>query len=240
MILRRCAAAILAGLVLTIGLAGNVSAQTYPTKPVRILVGAGPDLVARVLAQKFTEAFGQQFVVEQLPAAGGLIAGQTVMKARPDGYTLLFSTATYVALQAYRPDTTFDLAHDFTPIGKIGEGPAVLYAHPSLGVKNLAELLKVAKEKPGQINCGSTGPGTQAISDASCCACMAKSTSFMCPITEWDRRWSTCWPGGRNCCSASSSACPMSPVENLSHSPSPDRSGLPRRAASDHRRGRNA
>jgi len=159
MSLRRCAVAILTCLGLAIGSAG---AQTYPTKPIRILVGAGPDLVARVIGQKFTEAFGQQVVVEQLPGAGGLIAGQTVLKARPDGYTLLFSTATYVALQAYRPDTTFDLAHDFTPIGKIGEGPAVLYAHPSLGVKTLAELLKVAKEKPGQINCGSTGPGTQA------------------------------------------------------------------------------
>jgi tripartite-type tricarboxylate transporter receptor subunit TctC len=115
-----------------------------------------------VIGQKFTEAFGQQVVVEQLPGAGGLIAGQTVLKSRPDGYTLLFSTATYVALQAYRPDTTFNLARDFAPVGKIGEGPAVLYAHPSLGVKTLPDLLKAAKERPGQINCGSTGPGTQA------------------------------------------------------------------------------
>jgi tripartite-type tricarboxylate transporter receptor subunit TctC len=161
MILRRCAAAILGCLGLMIAVTGDACAQTYPTKPIRILVGAGPDLVARVLAQKFTEALGQQVVVEQLPGAGGLIAGQTVLKARPDGYTLLFSTATYVALKAYRPDTTFDLARDFTPIGKIGEGPAVLYAQPSLGAKTVAELLKIAKEKPGQINCGSTGPGTQ-------------------------------------------------------------------------------
>jgi tripartite-type tricarboxylate transporter receptor subunit TctC len=161
MILRRCAAAILGCLGLMIAVTGDACAQTYPTKPIRILVGAGPDLVARVLAQKFTEALGQQVVVEQLPGAGGLIAGQTVLKARPDGYTLLFSTATYVALKAYRPDTTFDLARDFTPIGKIGEGPAVLYAYPSLGAKTVAELLKIAKEKPGQINCGSTGPGAQ-------------------------------------------------------------------------------
>src|SRR5712672_1591371 len=130
MALSRCAVAILACLAFTTGSAEDVGAQTYPTKPIRILVGAGPDLVARVLAQKFTEALGQQVVVEQLPGAGGLIAGQMVLKARPDGYTLLFSTATYVALKAYRPDTTFNLARDFAPVGKIGEGPAVLFAHP--------------------------------------------------------------------------------------------------------------
>jgi tripartite-type tricarboxylate transporter receptor subunit TctC len=162
MALRRRAAAILACFALASLSAESVRAQTYPTKPIRIFVGAGPDLVARVLAQKFTEAFGQQVVVEQLPGAGGLIAGQTVLKSRPDGYTLLFSTATYVALQAYRPDTTFNLARDFAPVGKIGEGPAVLFAHPSLGVKTLPELLKYAKDNPGKLNCGSTGPGTQA------------------------------------------------------------------------------
>jgi tripartite-type tricarboxylate transporter receptor subunit TctC len=137
-------------------------AQNYPTKPIRIFVGAGPDLVARVVAQKLTEAFGQQVVVEQVPGAGGIIAAQSVLKARPDGYTLLFSTATYMALEAFRPDISFDLSRDFEPIGKIGEGPAVLYANPSLGAKTLSDVLKIAKEKPGQINCASTGPGTQA------------------------------------------------------------------------------
>jgi tripartite-type tricarboxylate transporter receptor subunit TctC len=162
MSVRRGAVAILAWLVLAIGGAGSACAQAWPTKPIRIFVGAGPDFVARIIGQKFTEAMGQQVVVEQLPGAGGLIAGQTVLKSRPDGYTLLFSTATYVALQAYRPDTTFNLARDFAPVGKIGEGPAVLYAQASLGVKTLADLLKLAKEKPGVLNCGSTGPGTQA------------------------------------------------------------------------------
>jgi tripartite-type tricarboxylate transporter receptor subunit TctC len=161
MAVRRFAVAV-ACLALAIGGAGRACAQTYPTKPIRIFVGAGPDLIARVIAQKLTESFGQQVVVEQLPGAGGLIAGQTVLKARPDGYTLLFSTATYVALQAYRPDTTFNLARDFAPVAKLGAGPAVLFASPSLGVKTLADLLKLAKERPGQINCGSSGPGTQA------------------------------------------------------------------------------
>ena len=161
MALRCRAVAILAGLALAIAAQG-ACAQNYPTKPIRIFVGAGPDFVARIIGQKFTEALGQQVVVEQLPGAGGLIAGQTVLKSRPDGYTLLFSTATYVALQAYRPDTTFNLARDFAPVGKIGEGPAVLFAQSSLGVKTLADLLKLAKERPGELNCGSTGPGTQA------------------------------------------------------------------------------
>src|SRR6202040_55209 len=126
MALRCCAVAILACLALAIAAAKGVCAQSYPTKPIRIFVGAGPDLVARVIGQKFTEALGQQVVVEQLPGAGGLIAGQTVLKSRPDGYTLLFSTATYVPLQAYRPDPPLTLARAFPPVGKIGEGPAVL------------------------------------------------------------------------------------------------------------------
>jgi tripartite-type tricarboxylate transporter receptor subunit TctC len=137
-------------------------AADYPFKPVRIIVGAGPDVIARVLAQVFSEALGQQFVVEQLPGAGGIIAAQTVKRALPDGYTLLFSTATIVALQAYRPDISYNLATDFEPIGKIGEGPAVLFASPSLGAKNLTEVLAIAKSKPGTINCASSGPGTQA------------------------------------------------------------------------------
>jgi tripartite-type tricarboxylate transporter receptor subunit TctC len=140
----------------------GVGAAGYPFKPVRIIVGAGPDVAARVLAQVFSEALGQQFVVEQLPGAGGIIAAQTAKRALPDGYTLFFSTATIVALQAYRPDITYNLATDFEPIGKIGEGPAVLYASPSLGAKTLADVLAVAKARPGTINCASTGPGTQA------------------------------------------------------------------------------
>jgi tripartite-type tricarboxylate transporter receptor subunit TctC len=143
-------------------LGDSALAADYPLKPVRIIVGAGPDVVARVLAQVFSEALGHQFVVEQLPGAGGIIAARTVRRARPDGYTLLFSTATIVALQAYRSDTGYNLATDFEPIGKVGEGPAVLFASPSLGAKTLTDVLAIAKAKPGTINCASTGPGTQA------------------------------------------------------------------------------
>jgi tripartite-type tricarboxylate transporter receptor subunit TctC len=159
-LVRRFVAASFAMVALA-ALGGGAVAADYPFKPVRIIVGAGPDVVARVLAQVFSEALGQQFVVEQLPGAGGIIAAQTVQRARPDGYTLLFSTATIVALQAYRPDITYNLATDFEPIGKVGEGPAVLYASPSLGAKTLADVMAVAKAKPGTINCASTGPGTQ-------------------------------------------------------------------------------
>src|SRR6185437_14071012 len=79
-------------------LGGSAVAADYPSKPVRIIVGAGPDIIARVLAQVFTEALGQQFIVQQLPGAGGIIAAQTARRAPPDGYTLMFSTATIVAL----------------------------------------------------------------------------------------------------------------------------------------------
>jgi tripartite-type tricarboxylate transporter receptor subunit TctC len=144
-----------------VALTAPVRAADYPgSTTVRIIVGAGPDVVARVLAQQFSKSLGT-FIVQQMPGAGGIIAAQTVKQARPDGYTLLFSTATIVALQAYRP-VNYNLATDFEPIGKIGEGPAVLYANPALGAQNLADVLRIAKEKPGSINCASTGPGTQA------------------------------------------------------------------------------
>src|ERR1700744_5845804 len=160
-LLRRLITASLALSALAASGDGAVAADSR-FKPVRIIVGAGPDVAARVLAQVFSEALGQQFVVEQLPGAGGIIAAQTVKRALPDGYTLLFSTATIVALQAYRPDISYNLATDSEPIGKIGEGPAVLFASPSLGAKNLTEVLAIAKSKPGTINCASSGPGTQA------------------------------------------------------------------------------
>ena len=152
----------LLGVWLAVSFAVPAGAQSYPTKTIKIIVGAGPDIIARVLAEQFTQDFGRQVVVEQLPGAGGIVAGQTVARARPDGYTLLFSTATYAALQAYRTDISFDLAKDFEPIGKVGGGPAVIFANPSLGVHTLAELIAVAKTRPGQINCASSGPGTQA------------------------------------------------------------------------------
>lgn len=155
-------AASLVALALSCLCSPGSQAAPYPTKPIRIIVGAGPDLVARILAQRLTVALGQNVVVEQLPGAGGIVAAQTVKNARPDGYTLLFSTATYVAVEAFRPDVSFNLGRDFAPIGKIGDGPAILFANPSLGVKSLADLLRVAKERPGQINCASSGFGTQA------------------------------------------------------------------------------
>jgi tripartite-type tricarboxylate transporter receptor subunit TctC len=139
-----------------------VAAPDYPRKAVKIIVGAGPDIIARVLAEQFTQAFGQQVVVEQVPGAGGVIAAQTVARARPDGYTILFSTATFAALQAFRPDASFNLSTDFEPIGKVGAGPATIFVNPSLGVTTLAGLLQAGKDKPGKILCASSGPGTQA------------------------------------------------------------------------------
>jgi tripartite-type tricarboxylate transporter receptor subunit TctC len=159
---RTRAVAMMASLAVTLLWGQAWGASPYPTKAIKIVVGAGPDIIARVLAEQFTEAFGQQVVVEQLPGAGGVVAAQTVARARPDGYTLLFSTATFAALQAFRPDASFNLSTDFEPIGKVGSGPATIFVHPSLGVTTLAGLLQLGKEKPGQLLCASSGPGTQA------------------------------------------------------------------------------
>lgn len=141
--------------------AGAAEAK-YPEHPIRLVIGAGPDLVPRLIAQKIQEQFGHNVFVDQQPGAGGVIAAQTVAKAKPDGYTLLFSTATFVAIQAFRPNSTFDMSRDFEPVGKVGEGPAVLFAHPSIGVSNLAELRAYAAKHPGELNCASSGLGTQA------------------------------------------------------------------------------
>ncbi len=140
----------------------QAAAQDYPTQTIKVIVGAGPDFVGRIVAQHLTQIFGQQAVVEQLPGAGGIVAAQTVARARPNGYTLLATTASYAAQQAYRPDVSYNLSTDFEHIGLIGVGPALLLVNPSLGVTSLKDLVAAAKAKPGELDCASSGPGTQA------------------------------------------------------------------------------
>lgn len=151
----------LRGIVATmmLGACAAVCAQEFPTKPIRVIVGPGPDIVARIMGQKFTEAWGQQVVIDPRAAAGGVVAAEAVAKAAPDGYTLLLSSASYPINAALQIGTT-DVIKDFSAVALAGSAPFILMVHPSLPVKSLAELIALARQRPGQINYASSGNGT--------------------------------------------------------------------------------
>jgi tripartite-type tricarboxylate transporter receptor subunit TctC len=140
----------------------SARAQDYPTRPVFFVVGPGPDVMARLFAQKLTEAFGQQVLVDIQAAAGGVVAARTVAKAAPDGHTMLLSTGVYSIMEVMRRDLPFSFQRDFEPVAEIGSLSFLLLATPSLGVSSLDELIKLARLKPGVINCASSGVGTTA------------------------------------------------------------------------------
>jgi tripartite-type tricarboxylate transporter receptor subunit TctC len=135
------------------------SAQTYPTRPIRVLVGPGPDIVARLFAPKMSEVLGQQVIVEPRPGAGGVIAAQAVANAAPDGYMLLQATASYT-INTAMGTLPLDLAQDFTPIESVSTIPFVLVVAPSVPAKTLTELIAYAKANPGKLNYASSGVGT--------------------------------------------------------------------------------
>src|SRR5215210_6781557 len=139
-------------------------AQDYPSRLVKIIIGFGPgataDITARVLAQRFNEKPGQQFVVENKPGAGSNLAADFVARAPKDGYTLLMATTANAINQTVSPNLTFDFAKDLAPVTLVASVPNVLVAHPSLGALSVQELIALAKSKPEQIFFGSSGVGT--------------------------------------------------------------------------------
>jgi tripartite-type tricarboxylate transporter receptor subunit TctC len=139
-------------------------AQTYPSKPVRILVGFSPggvpDIAARILSQKLSETWKQPVTVENRLGAGSNIAAQSVAAAAPDGYTLLSVSSAHAIAPAIYPKLGFDAVRDFSGITLTATGPALLIVSPKLGVKNVAELIALAKSKPGQLNYSSAGVGS--------------------------------------------------------------------------------
>lgn len=137
-------------------------AQNYPVKPIRFIVGPGPDVLARLVGQKLTESWGQQVVVDQRPAAGGIIAAESVAKAAPDGYTLLLSTATYTVAAILYPKLPYDFVRDLAPVSLLASLPFLLVAHPSVPAKSVKELIQLARARPGQLNYASSGNGTTA------------------------------------------------------------------------------
>ena len=142
-------------------------AQGFPNKPARIVVpfppGAATDILARLLAQKLTEAWGQAVVIDNKPGAGSIIGAQAVASAPPDGYTLFMGhIGTHGANPALYAKLPYDPVKDFAPITLLVSIPNLLAAHPSLGVNSVAELIALAKSKPGVLNVGSPGVSTSA------------------------------------------------------------------------------
>ncbi|MCE9661025.1 MAG: tripartite tricarboxylate transporter substrate binding protein [Burkholderiales bacterium] len=151
-------AAVTAGTVLP------VSAQDYPSKPVRIIVPAGVtsvgDIVARLLSIHMAKAMGQPFIVENLPVASGIPGTDKMIRSPKDGYTVGIISNNHAINPAIRKDLPYDSLKDITPISIIGNTPLVLVTNPAFPAKDLPELLALAKAKPGGLTYGSAGAGT--------------------------------------------------------------------------------
>jgi tripartite-type tricarboxylate transporter receptor subunit TctC len=146
------------------GLASNSAcAQTYPSKPIRVINPASPggnsDIIFRLLAGKMGELLGQQLVADYRPGAGGRIGSEMTAKSTPDGYTTALVGAFFVINPSLINNIPFDTIRDFTALGLIVDIPATVTLHPSLPAKNVRELFAIAKSRPGQIFFSSSGPG---------------------------------------------------------------------------------
>jgi tripartite-type tricarboxylate transporter receptor subunit TctC len=151
--------------LLGILLCGNAAAQSYPVRPVRVLVGftpgGGTDIMARFLAPRLQEYLGQPFIVENRPGAATNVATDLAAKAEPDGYTLLFTTsALAINASLYKGRLKYDALTDLAPVSVLSESPNLLVAGPSLEAKNVAELVAYARAHPGKLNYSSAGAGT--------------------------------------------------------------------------------
>lgn len=152
-------------LLLSLACAGLAHAQTYPSRPARIIVGfvaGGPsDLVARMVAQGLSERMGQQFLVENRPGATGTIGAELVAKAAPDGHALyLASQTTHAVAPALLPKVGYDPIKDFVTIVRVAHNPLLMVTHPSMPVKSFKDLVALAKARPGQINFATGGIGS--------------------------------------------------------------------------------
>src|SRR5262249_42153122 len=139
-----------------------LQAQEYPTRPVFVVVGPGPDTVARLFGQKLSEAWGQQVLVDPQPAGGGVAALRSVARAQPDGHTMLLTTGSYTINEALRPSLPVTLLRDFEPVAAIGTLSFILITNPALPFRSVGDLVKAARERPGKLNCASSGVGTTA------------------------------------------------------------------------------
>jgi tripartite-type tricarboxylate transporter receptor subunit TctC len=145
--------------------ATTAAAQNYPNKPIRVLApeaGGGVDFVARVIARELSAGMGQQVVIDNRGGAGGIIAGDAVVKSAPDGYTLLFYGPAIWLLPYLRERVPFDASKDLAPVSLAVTTPNVLVVHPSLPVNSVRDLIALAKAKPGQLNDAGANTGSSA------------------------------------------------------------------------------
>ena len=140
-------------------------AQTYPSKPVRLIVpqppGGGNDTIARLISERISKPLRQQVVVENRPGASGLVAAETVSRAAPDGYTLLLgNVATLTIIPNLQKKVPYDALRDFDPVSLIASAPMLVVVHPSVPARTIKELVALAKSRPGEINYASNGIGS--------------------------------------------------------------------------------
>ena len=151
-------------LVLCAGAIPVAVAQRYPTKPIRIIAlsspASGPDIIGRLIGQKFTEAWGQQVIVDTRPGASGIIGAEIASKAAPDGHTLMIVTSQAVIVSVMYEKLPYHLLKDFSPISMMASTPFILAVHPSVPAASIMELVAYAKSKPGELRYGSGGSGS--------------------------------------------------------------------------------
>ena len=162
--MRRLSAWIIGAAVCAVVATAAARADDFPTRPIRVIVGFGPgsgaDITARVVGARMSEILGQQIVVENKTGAGSSIAADYVAHASKDGYTLLMATISQPINAAVTPKLNFDFVKDFAPIALVSTIPNLLVVNPSLGVKNVQELIALAKAKPDSLSFGSSGVAT--------------------------------------------------------------------------------
>lgn len=154
--LAMCSAAVLAQ--------SHAETQSYPNRPIRIIVantaGSAMDNVTRMIGQRLTDAWGQPVVVDNRPGAGGIIGHEIAAKAPPDGYTMLLTASAGAVIVPLMSRVSYHPTRDFAPISLVITSIQMLTSHPSVAANNVAELLALARARPGQLNCGSSGHGS--------------------------------------------------------------------------------
>ena len=155
----------IAAALTALAFASAASAQTFPTKPIRLVVpfaaGGITDILARALGQKLGEALGQPIVIDNRPGANSQVGAEIVARATPDGYTLLVSADTTFVMNRHLYDKlSYDPLNDFVPVSGLGISPQALVVHPSVPVRSVSDLIALARKKPGELNFGTFGIGS--------------------------------------------------------------------------------
>ena len=178
-------------------------AQSYPDRPVRMLIafpgGGTIDTLGRILAQKLTEAWGQNVVIENRPGAGGNIGAAAAAKSAPDGYTLHFGAQTLAVNVTLQPSKDFDPVKDFDPIMLVATAQDVLVVPPNSPFHSVKELIDYAKAHPGELNYASLGTGTSGHLATVMFSDLPASSSNTCPIPRCRRRRPTSSPAASRC-----------------------------------------